>query len=878
MRLYISRMLSFVFVLSLIWCVDSVAVSLSDKAVEKLRKEGKLEEWVERANQARAKGVWQPNPHPPMVITGKGISTVAESLQAIVLLVDFSDKVHSKDSSEFSSLLFSQGAFPTGSLRDFYTENSYQQFDLNGIVYGWIRAPQTYAYYTWGASGLGNYPHNARKLVEDAVIAADPFVNFANFDKNGDGFVDALFVVHAGPGAEETHSANDIWSHSWNTTYNILVDGVWVSHYTIEPEKMVSGDLVHVGVFCHEFGHTLGLQDLYDTDNSSEGLGHWSVMASGSWNNDGKTPAHLDVWSKAKLGWIEIDTITSNLTNVEILQIETSPKAFRLWTNEGTGSEYFLVENRQKTGFDSYLDGEGLLIYHVDENVSNNNNEWYPGHTTYGHYKIAFEQSDNNFNLEKGENTGDLGDPYPGYWNKRAFDDTTTPGSRDYNNNPTQVAVWNISDSDSFMYANMDVTWSRPCLYLDSFTLSDPPPGGDGDGRPEGGEIMKILFTVRNIWLPITNTIVTGRVDTTGITFTDSISSLGTIGTGNSVNNHSDPMEFVVDPNFPGRPVVFTLHVTGNTAFGSYTLDLNKEIWAGNSEILVVDDDIGSAGDYRSYYTSALDSLRNIYDTCTAQANPSFSFNRYKYLIWYTGDHKTDLFSNAQVESLMSFLDKGGRLFLSSQDAVEVLSNSSDPLDTLFLKHYLHVGYGGNCGRLLIVGQPGDEVGDTLYIFPNFAVINQTSMDNLVPDSESDPVMFYTMSTPAGWWTPTDSVAGTKYQSETFKVVVFGFGFESLRTDGGFFHGEYCSKPHLVMQRVLDWLRIPCSYVPGDANGDGTVELGDVVYLITYLYKDGPAPVPLLSGDANCSGVVELGDVVYLITYLYKEGPPPSCK
>jgi len=806
MKFIITRMLFCIFLFTLMWFTSSLAVSLSDKAVEELRKEGKLEEWVERANQARAKGVWQPNPNPPLLKAGKSAPAVAESLRAIVLLVDFSDKVHSKDSSEFSSLLFSQGTFPTGSMKDFYKENSYQQFVLNGAVYGWIRAPQTYAYYTYGASGLDGYPHNAQRLVEDVVSLANPHVNFANYDKNGDGYVDALFVVHAGPGAEQTHSYDDIWSHSWSTGFNILVDGVWVSRYTIEPEKMQSGELVHVGVFCHEFGHTLGLQDLYDTDNSSEGLGHWSLMASGSWNNDGKTPGHIDAWSKAELGWIEIDTMTSNQTNVEILQIETSPKAYRLWTNGGTGLEYFLVENRQKTGFDKYLDGEGLLIYHVDESVSNNNKEWYPGYTIYGHYQIALEQADNNFNLEKGENTGDAGDPFPGYWNIIAFDDTTTPSSRDYSDNKTQVAVWNISTSDSVMHANLDVSWSRPGLYLDSFTLNDSPPGGNGNGKIEVGETVKVYFTIRNVWLPITGTTVTGRFDTPGITFSDSTSYLGTIGTDSSVNNNSDLIQFVVDPGFTGKPVVFTLHVTGNTTFGSYTVNLNQEFWAGNREILIVDDDNGSAQDYRSYYTSALDSLNNIYDTCTAQASPSFSFNKYKYLIWYTGDHKTNLFSKAQVESLMSFLDNGGGLFLTSQDAVEVLSNSYDPGDTLFLKNYLHVGYDGNCGRLMVVGQTGDEVGDNLHVVPNYAVSNQTSQDNLVPDPEADIVLSYTMSNSSGWWTPTDSVAGTKFQNRGFKVVVFGFGFESMRTDGGLFHGEYCSKPHLVMQKVLNWL------------------------------------------------------------------------
>jgi immune inhibitor A len=429
---------------------DLYPVSLSPEVVERLRKEGKLEEWVRRATLAREKGVWQPNPNPPLRLGREG-SLEGDTLKPIVICVDFSDKVYSHDTSEFSPLLFSKDfAFPSGSMRDFYLENSYKKLDLVGGVTGWYRMPQPYSYYVWGENGLGHYPHNAQRLAEDAVNAADPYVNFADYDYNHDGWVDALIIVHAGPGAEETGSDDDIWSHKWNLPVVMTKDGVSMFTYNMDPE-IQSGGLVHMGFFAHEFGHTLGLSDLYDWDYSSAGLGDWSIMAHGSWNNDGKTPAHLDAWCKYKLGWIDVDTLTANLTHTEILQAETSPKAYRLWTSGGGGSQYFLVENRQKTSFDSYLPGEGLLIYHVDETVANNNNE--------NHYKVALEQADGNFDLENKVNRGDGGDPFPGWDNKRAFDDTTIPSSRDYGGGQTQVAVWNISDSDSSMHANMQVTY-----------------------------------------------------------------------------------------------------------------------------------------------------------------------------------------------------------------------------------------------------------------------------------------------------------------------------------------------------------------------------------------------------------------------------------
>jgi M6 family metalloprotease-like protein len=808
MRLNLNRILLSIFFLSLILYSDLYAVSLSTETVEKLKKEGKLEEWVKRATLAREKGVWQPNPNPPIKL-GKGSALLPDTIKPIVICVDFSDKAHSHDTGEFSLLLFSKDfVFPTGSMRDFYLQNSYGKLDVVGGVTGWYTMPQLYSYYVWGLNGLyGPYPHNAQKLAEDAVNAADPYVNFADYDYNHDGWVDALIIVHAGPGAEETGSDNDIWSHKWSLPGIMTKDGVSMFTYNMDPE-IQSGDLVHMGVFSHEFGHTLGLPDLYDTYYSSAGLGDWSIMAHGSWNNDGKTPAHFDAWCKKTLGWTNVNQLSSNQINVEIPQAETSPVSYRLWTSGTGGSQYFLVENRQKVGFDTYLPGEGLLIYHVDEGMSDNNGEWCPGDPATPHYKVALEQADGGFGLEGcygSPNRGDGGDPFPGWWNKRAFDDTTIPSTRNYSGGQTQVAVWNISDSDSSMYANLDVTWSRPCLFLTNFALNDSPPGGNGNGRPEGGETVKIYFTISNIWLPITGTTVTGSVDTAGITFTDNSSYLGTIPTGGSANNDSNPMPFVVSPDFPGRPTLFTLHVVGNG--DSYSLDFNKEVWAGKAEILIVDDDSGSASDYQSYYTSALDSLRQIYDIWDTQgkANPDLSFNRYKCLIWYTGDHKTDLFTPAQVESLKSFLDNGGGLFLTSQDAAEALSNSGDPADSIFLTDYLHCSLAnGNCAPRLTLGEPGDPVGDTLYIqtwggnSPN----NQVSKDALLPDDLAITVLRYAGSN----WTPFDSIAGIRYQGD-YRAVFFGFGFEGMNRNGQLYQGHYLSKPHFVMQRVLNWLQ-----------------------------------------------------------------------
>jgi len=348
-----------------------------------------------------------------------------------------------------------------------------------------------------------------------------------------------------------------------------------------------------------------------------------------------------------------------------------------------------------------------------------------------------------------------------------------------------------------------------PALFIDEFTFDDDPPGGNGNGRPEGNETVKLYFTISSEWKSLTGTYVTASVDCPDIVFSDDYSYLGDLPTGGSADNDGDPMEFYVMPDIPITLVHFTLYIVGNG--GDDSTYLIKEALIGKSTILLVDDDEGTdpASNVESYYIDALDSLRAGYDIWDRMSQPDtfYNFSDYEILIWFTGDHRTSIFSEADVESLMSFLDNGGRLFLTSQDAVEVLSSSSDPWDILFLNNYLHVGYDGNNEKYLVVGREGDEVGDTLYIFPNYEVTNQESKDNLVRDSEADTVLFYTVGGAGQCLTPSDLVAGTKFQDDFFKVVVFGFGFESIRADGGDFHGQYCSKPHFVMERVLNWLR-----------------------------------------------------------------------
>ncbi len=371
------------------------------------------------------------------------------NIQGIVILTEFTDNHANTPPEHYDTLLFS---YTDGqhSQRDYYLENSYGYLDITGDISGWYTMPHNYTYYS-NNNGFGTYPSNAQGLVEDAVLAADPYVDFSQYDFDNDGFVDILFVVHAGPGAEQTGNPNHIWSHRWSLPSPLLVDGVYVYDYSMEPENG------KVGVFSHELGHVFGLPDLYDYDYDSQGLGDWSIMAGGSWGNGGNTPVHFDAWSKYMLGFVTPVNVTGHLEDVPIYRVEDNPVVYRLWRQGNTGPQYFLIENRRSILFDSYIPAEGLLVYHVDDLQNGNSHQWYPGHTSSGHYKVALEQADANWDLERNINGGDDGDPFPGSTNSRRFDNSSWPDSRDYSSQFTHVRIYNISDQGDTMFVDMDV-------------------------------------------------------------------------------------------------------------------------------------------------------------------------------------------------------------------------------------------------------------------------------------------------------------------------------------------------------------------------------------------------------------------------------------
>ncbi len=417
----------------------------------------------------------------------------------------------------------------------------------------------------------------------------------------------------------------------------------------------------------------------------------------------------------------------------------------------------------------------------------------------------------------------------------------------------------------------------RPLVLLEDYGVDDAA-GGNGDGRPEPGETVRLDFTLKNVWSPLGDVEVTATPDTDGIVMNDDYTYLGDMLSKDVMDNSSDHMEFYVPDDFPPRRVYFTFHVEGDSGGGViYSADTTVEVFVGR-DILLIDDDQGVDSlnnDWEGYYIDAFDSLNTVYDAWDKKADPdgTYDFSDYNVLIWFTGDHRDSIFSDTDIESLMTYLDDGGRLFLTGQDVAQVLSGSAEPLFQDFLSDYLHCGFVyENCTQRLIMGEAGDTVGDTLYIqtYGAASAQNQSSKDVLEPDSLAVSVLRY-MKT---WSTPTDSIAAIRYQGD-YRVVFFGFGFEGMNPTGQFYSGQWLSKPHFVMERVIDWLK-GVNYVYGDASGDGTVDAADVLWLVNYLFLGTSPPDPLAAGDANGDCNVDTADILYLINYLFLGTSPPK--
>ena len=335
--------------------------------------------------------------------------------KGIVFLVQYSDvKFKTANNLEkYKRILnepgYSEGYFK-GSVGDYFKEQSAGQFELEFDVLGPITLKYSQSYY--GAnSDVGDA--RAEEMVIEACSQADSLVNFRDYDWDGDGEVDQVFVVYAGKGESDGGSANTVWPHMDRLLDlgrdSLKFDGVLINTYACSNEVDASGRISGIGTFCHEFSHCLGFPDFYDITYSGVfGMGEFDLMAAGSSCGNGFTPVGYTAHEKMMCGWQEpivLDSLDVDVDN--ILPMSNHGQTYVIYNNAWP-NEYFMIENRQKTGFDSNYPAKGLLITHVDfdklvweENVPNTivteRMAWeYDMKTSNDHQRMTLLHADNN--------------------------------------------------------------------------------------------------------------------------------------------------------------------------------------------------------------------------------------------------------------------------------------------------------------------------------------------------------------------------------------------------------------------------------------------------------------------------------------------------
>lgn len=372
--------------------------------------------------------------------------------KAIVILVEYTDvKFHDNYEGGVSAIdyftrMLNEDGFNdyggTGSAAQFFRENSGNHFRPEFDVYGPITLSQNQAYY--GGNDWSGDDKNPGAMVKEACDALDDIIDFNDYDRNNDGVVDNIFIFYAGMGEASGGSANTVWPHSWNMTSagypNLYYDGVKIHTYGCSNE-WESGRPDGVGTFVHEFSHVMGLPDLYATSyTNSFTPGSWSALDYGPYNNNGMTPPNYGAFERYALGWLKPREMNRAVSAT--LQPVSENVCGVIRTAKDT--EFFLVENRQKEGWDAYIPGHGMLVWHVDyvESVWSSNRV----NNTPSHQYVDIEEADGS----QSEYTRD-GDSFPGSSNKTSFTSSTTPAMKTWGGQEVDVPLTNIAENNGII-------------------------------------------------------------------------------------------------------------------------------------------------------------------------------------------------------------------------------------------------------------------------------------------------------------------------------------------------------------------------------------------------------------------------------------------
>ncbi|HOD67463.1 MAG TPA: FlgD immunoglobulin-like domain containing protein, partial [candidate division Zixibacteria bacterium] len=474
--------------------------------------------------------------------------------------------------------------------------------------------------------------------------------------------------------------------------------------------------------------------------------------------------------------------VTQNIKLAAIPAVEYNPVVYRLRNATTGSSEYWLIENRRQTGFDTNIPGSGLCIWHYDAGTAAGT-----GSNRYPPYRIALEQADGQFQLEYAGSSGDAGDPFPGATGNRNFHDYSTPATNLNDDlSPlyglvSRIGVWDVSNADSVMYAELDIEYSRPWIVEASsgFVFNDDAPRGDGDGVVEAGEEIHFYCYIRNFMRYSYNVRAALASGSPRIEWVTPAVSFGT-NLLVDIQYNTDPIIFRVKDSLTAAIDTFTVTiVTDSLPGGTFGSEFVKEFQfskqVGATQVLVVDDDNGA--EYQQEYVDALRGRgipSRVWNVQSQGSPDSLALSGYRIVFWHTGiDTSTGAFSAANVAAMKGYLNAPDHhLCLGTYALVKLAA-----LDNAFVADYLKASHAGNLYFPQYLGVPGTAIGNGTEYRPITGAPNAAAANaymNVLSGGQS----IFTGG-------PSGQIRGIAYAGPTYKTVLLTFAPELLNDNAG---------------------------------------------------------------------------------------------
>lgn len=413
------------------------------------------------------------------IVQQKTATPVTGNVKVPVILVQYKDKKFAQGdpTAEFHELLNSEEPFTDrrgyASARKYFMDQSEGQFAPTFDVLGPVTLSKNMEYY--GGNDEEGSDLRPAEMIEEACRLVNSTADFKEYDNNGDGYVDFVYVIYAGYGeASNTNELeNTIWPHAWALPTPLSADGVKVQRYACSNELYgyQGSTLAGIGTLCHEFSHCLGLPDFYDIDYSGGfGLSSWSIMSSGNYNDDGYTPCGYTGYEKDYIGWKSL-VVLNEPQDVTLHPMSEGGNACKI-VNDANENEYYVVENHKKTNWDKYISAEGMLVFHVDylKSAWDNNGP----NDDPNHQRMTLIPADNKLT-----DATLRGDTYPGSTGNTALTTTSTPAAKVYKGEFMYKDITNIAmNGDVVTFSFMKGALPVPQVHeltditADGFTVS----------------------------------------------------------------------------------------------------------------------------------------------------------------------------------------------------------------------------------------------------------------------------------------------------------------------------------------------------------------------------------------------------------------------